>query len=137
MLVARQEFFEFDQQSNTLICKGQWDLEHLTSLFNSITRKSIPAKKSIEITGEKVEKLDSAGVWMLMSGITSIIHKDTTIKIDTFTEQQQKSAKNKELNWIQKLGKGGLSMSKEFYDYVNFIGELYFDSLAMLKQISK
>lgn len=152
--MALHDFLEFDKQNNILSCKGKWDLEHLPQLIACVNRTNIPAKENIKINGEHIEKLDSAGVWMITRGISSVLHKETDIQLETFSEQQQKlfalvkknrshSGKNEkaksseQLNWLQKLGKFGLIETREFHEYVSFIGELYYDMFRLIGNFSK
>lgn len=149
--MALKDFIEFDQNSNTLFCKGKWNLENITVLQTGINKRKLPSTNQIDIDGKLIEKMDSAGVWMLTKGIESATGKKVNIKLDTFSKQHQKlfslvkekkhlSKKNipeqKELNWVQQIGKFGLNQTDEFYEYVNFIGKLFYDSVGVFLKIT-
>lgn len=150
--MALQDFISFDQRSNTLACKGEWNFKNITELLTLLDKKSIPAQTTINIDGEHIKKLDSAGVWLLTNGITKSTGKKVNILSDTFSKQQQKllklvkkdsqSSQEQEisepdhLNIIQKIGKYGIVQIREFHQFLSFIGELFFDATRMALNVT-
>lgn len=143
-----QEFAEFDQQSSTLFCKGEWTLSNITKIKKTLKSKiKLITHHTITINGKSITKLDSAGVWMLLNGIKRLRKKDITINYVNFSERHEKIfslTKDKEisredipqtdkLTVIEKLGKYSLFIASETYSYVSFIGELFFASLKTIK----
>ena len=148
-----QNFIEFDQKTNTLRCKGEWNLKNIATLRKIINKKDLPAANKIEINGKQITKLDSAGAWMMLHGIASATGEQVEIKLESFSEQQQKlfalmeqkkhkksppkkKAEPVHLNWVQQIGKYGLSQSKEFQEYLHFIGKLFFDGMRVFTNVT-
>lgn len=144
--MALHEFIKFDQQTNRLYCKGEWTLPNVSKLRIYVKKLNLRKSDHIKIIGKEITKIDSAGAWLLVKGIESISGCQVEFKSDTFTEQQNKLfamiSKNKvdkskspepvELTWVQKIGKFGLEQQREFKEYLNFIGKLYFDWMKII-----
>lgn len=149
--MVQNDFMEYDQKSSTLFCKGEWNLDTISTLQSIIKKNKIPKKTKISIDGEHIQKMDSSGVWMLTNGIESVTGKPVNIKLETFSKQHQKLfsitkdkikslsqniPKQQELNWVQQIGKYGLIQVNEFHEFINFIGELFFNSLRVIVNIT-
>lgn len=141
-----QDAIEFDNKNNVLYCKDEWNLAHVSRLYKELKKQSALFKNNITIDGKSITKMDSSGAWLLTDGIKSIVKKDINISYENFSKQHQKifslseNQKNKyshiprehELGWVQELGKYGIIQVKEFVEYINFIGQLFFDSLRII-----
>jgi phospholipid/cholesterol/gamma-HCH transport system permease protein len=149
------DFVDFDPQTHTLLCKGEWTLKNIAKI-RSLLKKQIPqiqlpSKNEIIIDGQSLKKLDSAGAFLLLNEIKPQQDKASQgnkIQFQNFSEQNQKllsmmgksslqktpqpHADTNELNWIQTLGKYGLAQAKEFHEFLSFIGQLFFTSLHSL-----
>jgi phospholipid/cholesterol/gamma-HCH transport system permease protein len=152
--MAQQDYIDFDKRSHTLVCKGEWNLENITELLTLIKKINIPAKTPINIDGKSIEKLDSAGVWLLTNGIEKSIGNKVNILSATFSKQQQKLLElvkkdkkssqeyhspdqvQNQLNLIQKIGKYGINQKREFHQYLSFIGELFFDGIRIALNVT-
>ena len=145
--MSLHEFIEIDKQTNTLFCKGEWNLTNISKIKNIFKSKIKPDGNAITIDGKEITKLDSAGAWLLLNGIKAISKKEIVIKYVNFSERHQKLfsltkgkeisrqdiPKPKTLTAVEQLGKYSLFMASEIYSYVSFIGELFFASLHVIK----
>lgn len=143
--MTNQHFIEFNSEKSELICYGEWDISHLAEI-NKIFKKIVwPKKEKIVINGKAITKMDSAGAFFLTKWIAKLSDKKLKIHFEKFSEdnkkliafaEQQKSHQDvpemKELNWIQLLGKTFLEQMHELYEFINFIGKLFFESLRVL-----
>jgi phospholipid/cholesterol/gamma-HCH transport system permease protein len=145
--MTKQAFITFDSDKNELDCYDDWNIANLATLKKEIEAIPSPKSGSITINGKHVAKMDSAGAFILTKCIKKLSDKkikthlvnfsDQHKKIMEFSEEKQKAPKQhipkvKELSWLQKLGKFALDQAEEFYQYINFIGELFFESLRVL-----
>ena len=139
------DLLEFDKKTNTLFCKGKWTLPHISHLKNLLKKQVKPTQKEIIIDGKDIERLDSAGAFLILNVLKSI-HKDNIkITFQNFSDQYlklfsmieskepyEKPPKPVELNWIQVLGKYSLFQARESYEFLGFIGELLLTSLQVV-----
>ncbi len=145
MAMTKHNFITFDSETRELTCHGEWNISNLAEIkkvFDSITWPKIG---NISIDGKAITKMDSAGAFFLTNWVTKLPDKKLKIHFESFSEinkkllafsEKQKShddiPENKELPWLQGLGKVFLLQLQEFYEYINFIGRLFFESLRIL-----
>jgi len=139
------DLLEFDKKSNTLFCKGKWTLPHVAKLIKLFKKQVKPEKNEIIIDGKEIERLDSAGAFLLLNALQSKDKHKIKITFQNFSEQYQKllslmqskepykkPPKPVELNWIQVLGKYSIFQMKEFYQFIGFIGELVLTGMQII-----
>lgn len=140
-----QDFIEYDQRTKTLFIKGKWNLAN-SSLLQTLLKKKIILDKQFNVDGNGLSQLDSAGVLILLAFIGYDKNKED-IQFIHFLPQHKKllfnqlpikkkpsSLQKTELNWIQELGRYSFIQSGEFYYYLNFVGEFFFDCLRLAKR---
>src|SRR5207247_7127368 len=124
-----QNLIEFDQQSQTLFCQGEWTLPSIAKIRNILKGQFRFIQNAIIIDGKSITRLDSAGAWLLLYGIKSEIKREVKITFQNFSDQHQKLMafitnkkssgkpipKSEKLDWVQSLGKYGIFQMKEFH----------------------
>ena len=141
-----QDSIKYDLKTKTLYCKDEWNLAHISKLYKLLKKESSIFKNDITIDGKSITKMDSSGAWLLSDGIKSIAKHDIKIDYVNFSKQHQKIfaltenhkdkkshvPKEHELHWVQKLGKYGIFQVQELFEYINFIGLLFFEALRII-----
>lgn len=137
-----QNFITFSPETGELVCHGEWVISNLAEINNEFKNIELSKTKKMTVNGKDISKLDSAGAFFL----TKWINKNNTIdhffqhfseqnkKLLTFSEENkslQEIPEIKELNSVQKLGKLFLTQMHEFYEYINFIGKMFFESIRV------
>lgn len=142
---------KFDRQNNTLYCKGEWNLAHVASLYKSLNKIAQQFANTLVIDGKDIIKMDSSGAWLLSNGIKSFDKDKIKISYENFSKPHQKILtlaeyhehkqgyipREDDLNWLENLGKYGMTQTKEFMEFVNFIGWIFFESLSTLFSLHK
>lgn len=136
-----QAFVKFDPATHTLICQGHWDLINFNNIKKSL--KAIQPKKTERfiIDGSGITKMDSSGAWILNYYLNKWQEQQIDCVLQQFPPHNQqlleivakRSIPFKEVptykipNILARLGKLSTQISKEFIDYLNFIGRLTMD----------
>lgn len=144
--MTKQNFITFDSKTGKLNCHGEWNISNLTEIKKIFEKIVWPKIERITINGKAITKMDSAGAFFLTKWITKLSEKKLKVHFENFSEENkkllsfsehQKSHKNitkiKEFYWLQQLGKFFLLQIHEFYEFINFIGQLFFESLRVLQ----
>src|SRR4029078_11768785 len=79
----------YDQQSNELLCEGDWTIYNISHLQSLLKNKSWFKKGSLIINGTNIRKIDSAVAWL----ITKVSHKASKkghTELKGFSERAQK-----------------------------------------------
>lgn len=142
--MSKNKFLQFDTKAEQLICHGEWTISNLSEIKKCIEHITWSKTKKITVNGEDITKLDSAGAWFLTKYLKKLL-KNVDIQYENFSDQynkllsfsdETKATKKistaEHLNWVQQLEKNTLKQIKESYQIVNFIGELFFESLRTL-----
>jgi phospholipid/cholesterol/gamma-HCH transport system permease protein len=148
-MMPKLKFIQFNAQSDELICSGEWNVSNLAEIKKDFEALDWPKTGKLIINGKLIKKLDSGGAWLLNKWIAMMSKKNLKIEFEHFSEQykkllsfsqeQKKSPKDipveKKLGWLQELGKYSLAQANELNEYVNFIGELFFETLRTLRKL--
>lgn len=134
-------YLEFNSNSRTLFCNGNWILTNSEKIYRELNKTTIQFKE-VNIDGQHLDKLDSAGAWLLLRFVqrklgnlkVNFLHfSPNHIKLLELVKNKAGSAKKikqaKRLNWLQDLGKISINNTYELYLYINFIGVLFFSGL--------
>ncbi|WP_347251565.1 MlaE family lipid ABC transporter permease subunit [Legionella sp.] len=90
MLKAKtQTHFIFDKENHCYQCEGPWSVLKLNDLLNQIDLTSIPAEKTVKISGASITRFDSSGALALMHCIALLKDQDKEIELIHFSEEQQ------------------------------------------------
>lgn len=142
-------FIKSDQENKHFLCQGQWIITHYQQIKTELKKIKWPEQGKIILDGEKVTKMDSAGVWLLKSWSQKLIKKGLEIDYRHFGEQVQTLMKlvesertgnieklppPRKQNSIAALGQFAVDLVIESRDYLNFIGKLTFEWLSLFFQ---
>lgn len=132
-----QDSVIFDAESRQIHCAGNWDILHLPLLQASLNKLILPTAGNIIFNGGAIEKMDTAGAWLLHEWKTRVTNQSLTISFDHFSAQQQellnfvankvtieKPLKLFQSDWLTFIGKKAIQGIYEFRDYLILIGQL-------------
>ena len=145
MAMIKQKYIEFDSKMGELICTGEWTISTLSEIKKIFEKVSFQDIKSITVNGKAITKMDSAGAFFLTKWLNILSDSKLKIFFDSFSienknlllfSEEQKKPENipaiKVLNWLQALGKYFLTQADEIFEFINFVGLLFFESLKLL-----
>jgi len=141
----------YDADKRELFCQGDFDLAHLPALESLLHALSLPSTGEITVDGSGIQKMDSAGAWLLANWQGRLEKKGLTVSLDKFPEKSQKllAIVKKELSaeiplpvvttptWVKKVGISTLYQLAELREYLSFVGMLALEMLRILKNPSK
>jgi len=132
------DLVSFDSHSGQLLCRGEWDLTHLSSLEHFFQNMSLPSTGEIEINGKEIKKLDSAGAWLLSTWQHVLEKKGLNVRFEAFPEKFQKllsliqeriteekpAQKPEEPSFVEVVGKYTYEQYQGTQKFLSFIGLL-------------
>jgi phospholipid/cholesterol/gamma-HCH transport system permease protein len=145
-MMAIKYFIKFDPDVGQLICQGQWNIDNLVPIKKALENIVLPNKSKITIDGQTINTMDSAGAWLLTKWMTKLSAKKLQLQLHNFSDQHKKLLaysnekqatsesipKIKILGWRARLGKYAIEQTQECYEFINFVGKLFFESLRIL-----
>lgn len=135
MVAKDAVFFKYDKDKNLLACQGEWDVAHLSIIQQQLAK--IPASKELTINGAAIEKLDSAGAWLLLQLQGSLVefaapHQELLDIVNQKLKSETPLPAVAPLTWAQKVGKTTLQQLSQLQLYLAFVGQLTMDFLRIL-----
>jgi phospholipid/cholesterol/gamma-HCH transport system permease protein len=135
-----QALVMLDPKEPRLLCSGAWDIENLAKIKAQLNKIALPPQGELIIDGQAVNKMDSAGAWLL-SQFLQKVSSSLKIQLQHFSEQAEvllslvgkqvatglEAPKIQRRSAIAHLGYLTLSQLREFRDYLRFTGDLTFD----------
>ncbi len=124
---------DYDVDTQTLTCRDEWDLAHLTVLQAELQALSIPRDMPILINGQAITKMDSAAAWAFtqwQAGRTArlVDFAEPNLILLNLVEKELAVkpvlSQVKKLNPIAIVGRASVAACKYLADYLAFIGEL-------------
>ncbi len=138
----------YNAKEQQLDCSGNWELANLSQLQSQLFQLALPDEKKININGKNIEKMDSAGAWVLLEWQKKL-KKENNIEIirKNFSETHQtlftiieKNLQEEKplpqiipLTRLQRLGKNTVQVTLQFIDYLSFVGELSYEVWRIVK----
>lgn len=142
--MSEDKFVEYDQQTKKFIFNGEWNLSNIKKIQKEFLKKIKTITANVTISGENIKTMDSAGAWLIADGVNILNNKHIKVHLENFSKQYQKLMslnkknvsyanipKEDELNFIQQLGKYSIEQMTELYEFINFVGELFFESIRI------
>ncbi|HLB42135.1 MAG TPA: MlaE family lipid ABC transporter permease subunit [Gammaproteobacteria bacterium] len=137
----------YDQETQQLICQGDWDLAHFSHLKHLLANIPWPSTGKVMVDGSAIKKMDSAGAWLLVSKQINLKERGVDIQLQNFSENQQTllniiqtKLKDKTdlpniqiLSSLAALGQNTLQRLNQFYTYLGFVGGLYIETLRIIR----
>lgn len=145
----------FDAEKQQFLCQGNWDLANLQQLKASITaltaerhltNKAKVKMTAITINGEYIQKMDSAGAWLLDIWCNKLKQQEIKIQLVNFkkeyetllaivekrlVEESKPVEPPQKLSFVAKVGKMVTEQASELQQYLTFIGKLTFEALRV------
>lgn len=136
--------------SNTLYCHGDWTLSHDLALLIQQIKTLISTCKANVINATELSNLDSAGAWILWKLLHLLEKNGEAPKIIGLRQEQQslldlvKTESDKiaypfpelkRLGWVEQIGVGAITQSKQVFGLVSFLGELSIHLLRAFRRI--
>lgn len=145
--MTAQENAIYDQETQQLICQGNWNLSHFPHLKNLLAKLAWPQGGKLTIDGRAIKKMDSSGAWLLILHENELKKQGIDVIFQDFSEAQQTLlqiirkrfedkthlAKIKLLPSLAALGKNTVEQWNELLAYLNFIGGLCLETLRLLR----
>ncbi len=136
---------EYDSEKRLLVCRGEWNIKHLQQLQGILANIIWPDKGAIKIDGHGIEKMDSAGAWLLSRWQTRLEQRGIKIRLLKFSPESESllSIVTKEVKeekplpkikvpeWMARIGMQTVDQFKGFIEYLNFVGKLTFEVFRM------
>ncbi len=149
--MSESSIMEFHADQRLLTCKGPWDLPHLPDLKTLLHSIHWPTSGHIDIDGKDIQKMDSAGAWLLSRLEQALKEKGLQVRLLHFSKQQttlhQLVQKNVDLGkrppptvippWLQQLGMQTVAQCRGFMTYLAFVGELTGEALRISRHAGK
>lgn len=82
--------FELDEAKNHFLCKGHWSILHINTLLLQFKNTTLPADKTIQLSGKGLTHLDSAGALAFLEIKAALKAKQNKITLSDFNEHHQK-----------------------------------------------
>ena len=137
--------FQFDQDQNQLSCHGDWDVASLSHLRGLV--KAVRPPQILIINGEHLQKMDTAGAWLLVDISQGWENQGVKISWENFPKQFQKligivketKAKRTTLlmpprpNFYARVGKKTIIALLDIQQYLAFVGLLSTETLRILR----
>jgi len=143
--MEKYNFIQYEPTSHKFICQGEWVISNLSAIKKQLEQMSLAKTDTIILNGKDIKKLDSSGAFLIIKWIDKLEKINKKLILENFTDQQNKLisfTKNQEpakkipkikgLYWIAALGRYSLEQVEEFFQYINFVGKLYFESLRVI-----
>jgi len=141
-----QDAIRYDAESRQLACQGDWDVSTLVQLKKMLARLPVPSASEIALNGQAIEKMDSAGAWLLSTYIKKLTQKKVTVHleglapehqsllalVDKETAEEKPLPQVKRLPWLGRIGKTVIHQLGEFQAYLIFVGRLSLEVLRIL-----
>ncbi len=126
-------------ESDQVYCRGDWTLDGISQLEQQLKKFSWPKTATIVFDGSSIEKMDTAGAWLLfrtqhtleLAGYT-IIRQEFCPKHSDLLEMMANHAANYEpativpsYNILERIGRIAYIKYNELIDFFAFIGETF------------
>lgn len=148
--MTAQEATFYDPNTRQLLCRGNWDLQNIPTLKRNFAKIAWPKADEITINGSSIEKMDSAGAWLLSKWRNQLEQRGITTHLEKFSHEYQilltlvKKNLDKETEipeppnpgTLAQIGKSTSEQVKELLDYLSFIGLLTYESIRLLAKPS-
>jgi phospholipid/cholesterol/gamma-HCH transport system permease protein len=136
----------YDSDARQLLCRGDWDLASLPQLKALFEKISWPKSGEITIDGTQINKMDSAGAWLLSLWQKKLKQQGINVRLEKFNKAHQtlltivekKMAEEKPLpnvvspNGLARVGKAVCVQFSELFDYLSFVGQLSYEALRII-----
>jgi len=148
--MTQQGTTAYDPEKRLLTCRGSWDLQDLPQLSSHLYQITLPTPTSgtLTVDGEHIEKMDSAGAWLLLHWQKQVEEKGITVQfvhfpkeparllslIDKEIQEEIPLPETKKPDWLTTVGMRALRGWNEFCLYLTFIGKLTFEALRVVRQ---
>lgn len=133
--MTTQALVTFDPQSSRLICRGEWNLSNLINIKNDLKNIHWPAKGELNVDGQAVTKMDSAGAWLLNEALKK---NKLKLHLQHFSQQAQELLELvtshvsdasavpvvKHLTTLESIGQSVVQQVREMRDFLSFTGQL-------------
>jgi phospholipid/cholesterol/gamma-HCH transport system permease protein len=89
-LNSRSPRFSYHADNNLYYCEGDWSILVIGDLYKEFKQSTIPANKTLTISGAKLSKFDSAGALTLMHCLEELKkHDNYIIELKDFSAEQK------------------------------------------------
>lgn len=136
----------YDPKKHELICSGDWNLTNLSHLQSTLKKIKWPSSGEVIIQGESINKMDSAGAWLIIELEEKLEQKKVKVNLKHFSQEATElfSLVKKQLDkktkvpivhtpsFLTIVGKNTISSLSELQNYLAFIGGLTFEMLRLL-----
>lgn len=149
--MAKKELY-YDPETQHIFCSGDWVLDqfgYLQNLFAQLNfNDHLGVNHKITIDGCAIQKMDSAGAWLLSVYKNKLEKQGITVDCMRFNNKQQTllalvenrtpeklpTPQRVELSWLVRIGKSTMRQFQGLNHYLNFIGQLFVETTRILQQ---
>ena len=142
---AKDNSISYNPDAQQLTCQGDWELSKISALEALLSQTKLPTEGQLSIDGKAIDKLDTAGTWLLLSlqkrlekqGVKSELvdfseqHQALLTAVSSTLAEEKPFPKTAKLDWIATLGKDTIMGLQEFQRYLSFVGSLSVEALRI------
>lgn len=139
----------FDTASGELVCANDWDIATLPAIQTGIHALALPTTGAITFNGQAIQKMDTAGAWLLASLNHTLNSQGLTVNYQQFDEKHRalidivtqylqsglQPPVQAKLGAFAKVGVWTVDQWKELKYYLNFIGLLSSEGLRIFTSL--
>lgn len=144
-MTPAQDAILFDPDTRQINCSGDWDISHAPLIQPELKKITWPTQGSITINGSAVDKMDSAGAWLVDSLSRLLKAQGLNVSVEQFAPKHQELLSIVEtelaiekplpvlipLGRLASVGKQTLQGLAVFQDYLAFVGHLAMEALRI------
>ena len=137
----------YDSAAQQLLCRGDWDIANLPQLKTLLEKTSWPKTGDVTVDGAQINKMDSAGAWLLSLWQNKLKQQGVTLQLEKFNKEHQSLLtivkkeidaekplpEPKSINRLAKIGMVTCKQFSELTDYLAFIGQLATESMRIIQ----
>lgn len=143
----QESAFLMQTDVNRYVCHGNWTTYTTQELKKHIDKLSLPIEAKVTLEGQNLDKLDTAGAWLIKYLINKLQTKRSAVTLVNFdahhstmlnlVDEESKKIKPalthpKALDWVSKLGMITIEKLSQIFLFLSFLGELANDILQVL-----
>lgn len=146
-MMTSEKTTHFQTDTGQLVCSGEWVLATLPELKTILERIIPRAARDITFDGQAIDKMDSAGAWLLTEWRIKLEKQGIKVKLEKFSKNYQTllSMVSDQLktdsiirppiipDWLARVGMRTLDQLTELRAYLAFIGHLTFEVKRILR----
>lgn len=145
MATLTQDLIKINREKKRISFQGNWDLANINQL-KKILKDLSWTDKTIILNGRRIQKMDSAGAWLLCRWLKKLIDNGVEFQSEQFSEEHTKllalihkqATKHVEIPrtqspfWLTKWGSDMIALMQGITAFFSFIGLLTLEAIRVV-----